>query len=112
MKKVTMELGSNSPVIIMDDADVDKAAQAVCAAGFSNAGQVCISAQRILTGRKVAGDFIDALKPRVSALTLGDQLAESTKVGPMVRERDAQRVEEWVNEAVERRCPACAGRDA
>ena len=100
MKKVTMELGSNSPVIIMDDADLEKAAQAVCAAGFSNAGQVCISAQRILTAGSIAGDFIDALRPRVEALTTGDQLQDATKIGPMVRQRDAERVESWVNEAV------------
>lgn len=100
MKRVTMELGSNSPVIIMDDADLEKAAQTVCMAGYSNAGQVCISAQRILTARSIGGDFIDALTPRVKALTLGDQLAEGTRMGPMVRERDAARVEEWINEAV------------
>lgn len=100
MKKVTMELGSNSPVIIMDDADLEKAAQAVCAAGYANAGQVCISAQRILTSSKVGGDFLDALRPKVEALTLGDQLADGSKMGPMVRERDAERVEEWINEAV------------
>ncbi|REJ94241.1 MAG: aldehyde dehydrogenase family protein [Planctomycetota bacterium] len=100
MKRVTMELGSNSPVIIMDDADLDKAAQAVCMAGYSNAGQVCISAQRILTSQRVAADFVDALRPKVDALTLGDQLSDDTKIGPMVREADAARVEEWVGEAV------------
>ncbi len=100
MKRVTMELGSNSPVIVMDDADLEKAAQAICFAGYSNAGQVCISAQRILTHRKVGGQLIDALKPKVEALALGDQLAGGTKIGPMVRERDAVRVEEWINEAV------------
>lgn len=100
VKRVTMELGSNSPVIIMDDADLDKAAQMVTVSGFSNAGQVCISAQRILTSSGVYGDFLDALRPRVQALTTGDQLAEATKMGPMIRERDAMRVESWVNEAV------------
>lgn len=100
MKKVTMELGSNSPVIIMDDADLEKAAAAVCATGYANAGQVCISAQRVLTTRTVGSDFLDALKPKVASLTLGDQLDESTRVGPMVREADAVRVAEWVNEAV------------
>ena len=100
VKRVTMELGSNSPVIIMDDADLDKAAQAVSMAGYSNAGQVCISAQRILTSDRVAGDFVDALRPKVDALTPGDQLSDGTKIGPMVRESDAARVEEWVGEAV------------
>ena len=100
VKKVTMELGSNSPVIIMDDADLDKAAAMVAASGFANAGQVCISAQRILTTGKVYGSFLDSLTPRVAGLTTGDQLAEGTKMGPMIRERDAMRVESWVNEAV------------
>jgi glyceraldehyde-3-phosphate dehydrogenase (NADP+) len=100
MKRVTMELGSNSPVIIMDDADLDTAAQAVSLAGYSNAGQVCISAQRILTSQRVCGDFVEALRPRVEALTPGDPLVESTRIGPLVRERDAARVESWVNEAV------------
>jgi acyl-CoA reductase-like NAD-dependent aldehyde dehydrogenase len=100
IKKVTMELGSNSPIIVMPDADLDKVAVAVAATGYANAGQVCISTQRVLTAGKVYGDFLDALKPRVAALTTGDQLDEKTKVGPMVREKDAVRVEEWVKEAV------------
>ncbi len=100
IKKVTMELGSNSPVIVMPDADLDKVAAAVAATGYANAGQVCISTQRVLTQGKVYGDFLDALTPRVAALTTGNQLDEKTKVGPMVREKDAVRVEEWVKEAV------------
>ena len=100
IKKVTMELGSNSPVIVMPDADLDRVAAAVTSTGYANAGQVCISTQRVLTAGKVYGDFLDALKPRVAALTLGDQLDEKTKVGPMVREKEAVRVAEWVKEAV------------
>jgi acyl-CoA reductase-like NAD-dependent aldehyde dehydrogenase len=100
IKKVTMELGSNSPVIVMPDVDLDKVAAAVAATGYANAGQVCISTQRVLTAGKVYGDFLDALRPRVAALTTGSQLDEKTKVGPMVREKDAIRVEEWVKEAV------------
>ncbi len=100
IKKVTMELGSNSPVIVMPDADLDRVAAAVAATGYANAGQVCISTQRVLTAGKVYGDFLDVLNPRVAALTTGNQLDEKTKVGPMVREKDAVRVEEWVREAV------------
>lgn len=100
MKRVTMELGSNSPVIIMDDADLDKAAASVTATGYANAGQTCISAQRILTAKKVTGPFLESLIPRVAALATGDQLAPGTKVGPMVREADAVRVETWINQAV------------
>ena len=100
MKRVTMELGSNSPVIVMDDADLDKAAAAITAAGFSNAGQVCISAQRILTSGPIANDFLDALRPRVEGIVSGNQLEDGTQMGPMVRERDAVRVAEWIDEAI------------
>jgi glyceraldehyde-3-phosphate dehydrogenase (NADP+) len=101
IKKVTMELGSNAPVIVLPDADLDKAAQAIAATGYANAGQVCISAQRILIDRNVYADLLEALKPKVAALTTGNPLDETVKVGPMVRERDAVRVEEWVKQAAE-----------
>jgi acyl-CoA reductase-like NAD-dependent aldehyde dehydrogenase len=100
LKRVTMELGGNGPVIILDDADLDLAAQSVTVGGYANAGQSCISAQRILTSDKIANDFLDALKPRVAALAAGDQFASETKIGPMVRADDAKRVSEWINEAV------------
>jgi glyceraldehyde-3-phosphate dehydrogenase (NADP+) len=95
-----MELGSNSPLIIMPDADLDRVAAAVAATGYGNAGQTCISTQRVLTAKKVYGDFLDALKPKVQALTTGNQLDEKSKVGPMVKESEAARVEDWINEAV------------
>jgi len=100
IKRVTMELGSNCPLVVMPDADLEKVAAAVAATGYANAGQVCISTQRVLTAGKVYSDFLSALTPKVQALTTGNQLDESTKVGPMVREGDAVRVEEWVREAV------------
>jgi acyl-CoA reductase-like NAD-dependent aldehyde dehydrogenase len=101
IKKVTMELGSNSPVIVLPDADLDKAAQAISSSGYANAGQVCISAQRVLADRRVYGELLEALKPKVAALTTGNPLDEGVKVGPMVREKDAVRVEEWVKQAAE-----------
>jgi len=100
IKKVTMELGSNSPLIIMPDADLDKVAGAVASTGYGNAGQTCISTQRVLTAKSIYGDFLGTLKPKVEALTTGNQLNEQTKVGPMVKESEAIRVDEWVNEAV------------
>ena len=100
LKKVTMELGSNAPLIVMPDADLEKVADATAATGFANAGQVCISAQRVMVNQQVYGDFIDALKPKVEALTTGDPLGEAVKMGPMIREADAVRVNEWVHEAV------------
>ena len=100
IKKVTMELGSNSPVIIMPDADLNKVAAAIAMTGYGNAGQTCISTQRVLTANKVYGDFLGALKPKVEALTIGNQLDEKSKVGPMVKESEAVRVDEWIKEAV------------
>jgi acyl-CoA reductase-like NAD-dependent aldehyde dehydrogenase len=100
IKRVTMELGSNAPVIVMPDADLDKVAEAVAMTGYANAGQVCISAQRILASGRIYSDFLDALKPRVEAITTGSQLEDKVKMGPMVREKEAVRVDEWVREAV------------
>ncbi|MGH7825555.1 MAG: aldehyde dehydrogenase family protein [Candidatus Binatia bacterium] len=100
IKKVTMELGSNSPLIVMPDADLDKVAAVVAMTGYGNAGQTCISTQRVLAANKVYGDFVDALKPRVEGLVTGNQLDEQTKVGPMVKESEAVRVQDWINEAI------------
>ena len=100
IKKVTMELGSNSPLIVMADADLNKAAAAIALTGYGNAGQTCISTQRVLTAKKIYGDFLGLLKPKVEALTTGNQLDEKSKVGPMVKESEAVRVENWINEAV------------
>ncbi len=100
LKRVTMELGSNAPLIVMPDADPERVAAAAAASGFSNAGQVCISTQRVIAHEKIYGDFIDAFKSTVSEITTGDPMAEATKMGPMIRESDAIRVGEWVEEAV------------
>ena len=99
LKRVTMELGSNSPVIVLDDADPEKVAATIAVTGFANAGQVCISSQRILATPKIHDDLLDALTTNISQLTAGDQLAEGTNVGPLVREADARRVEEWLGQA-------------
>jgi acyl-CoA reductase-like NAD-dependent aldehyde dehydrogenase len=100
LKKVTMELGSNAPLIIMPDADLQKVAAATVASGFSNAGQVCISTQRVLADKRVYADFLDALIGPAQAVVSGNPLDESSQIGPMIREFDAVRVEEWIAEAV------------
>jgi acyl-CoA reductase-like NAD-dependent aldehyde dehydrogenase len=100
LKRVTMELGSNSPFIVLADADLNKVADAVVATGFGNAGQVCISAQRVIAVEGIYRDLIDVLKPRVEGIVTGDPSKEGTKMGPMIRERDAVRVGQWIDEAV------------
>ncbi|QXD24421.1 aldehyde dehydrogenase family protein [Opitutia bacterium ISCC 51] len=99
IKKVTMELGSNCPMIVLPDADMDLVAQQTVASGFANAGQVCISAQRLLVVDSVHDDFMNAVLPKVEGLIAGNQLDEGSNVGPMVRESDAVRVESWIQEA-------------
>jgi len=101
LKKVTMELGSNSPIIVLPDANLDKVAEATAATGFANAGQVCISTQRVIALADVYEDLVRAIGRKVEAIQVGNQLDAATKMGPMVRESDAKRVESWVNEAVQ-----------
>jgi glyceraldehyde-3-phosphate dehydrogenase (NADP+) len=101
IKKVTMELGSNAPIVVLPDADLERVAAAIAATGYPNAGQVCISTQRVIAHRKVYEDVLRATKPKVEALIAGDPFDERTKVGPLVREAEAKRVEQWVKEAVD-----------
>lgn len=100
LKRVTMELGSNSPIVVLPDADLDKVAQATLATGFANAGQVCISAQRMIVLDKVHDELIAKLKPKVESLVAGDPMCDATQMGPMIREADAVRVQSWIQEAV------------
>ncbi len=100
-KKVTLELGGNCGVVIHDDADVDFAAQRVVAGGFANAGQSCVSVQRIFVHAQVYDDFLGHLLPLVEKLRLGDPAEESTDLGPMIDLAAAQRAESWVQEAVD-----------
>lgn len=109
MKRVTMELGSNSPLVILDDADLEKVAEATVATGYANAGQVCISTQRVLAAENIYEDFLTVLKPKVEAIAAGDQLLDGTRMGPVVRESDARRVEEWIQEAVDQGARLVAG---
>jgi len=100
LKKVTMELGSNCPLIILPDADLDQVSDAITLSGYANAGQVCISTQRVITHQSVHDELMTKLTPKIAAMNAGDQLRDETKVGPMIRETDAARVEDWLQEAV------------
>ena len=99
-KKVVLELGGNAGVIVHSDADLDYAAERCIAGGFGYAGQTCISVQRILVEQSVYGKFTDLLVDGVKKLKTGDPLEESTELGPLIRESDAIRVTQWVEEAV------------
>ena len=99
-KKVILELGGNAAVLIHKDADLRYAAERCASGGFAYAGQSCVSVQRILVERSVYGAFTDLLLPAVRALRTGDPLEESTDVGPLIRESDAARASDWIQEAV------------
>jgi glyceraldehyde-3-phosphate dehydrogenase (NADP+) len=101
LKRVTMELGSNSPLIIMPDADVAAVASATAVTGYTNAGQSCISTQRVLVDRSIYGDFLDAVTPLVAAIPSGNPLDERVRLGPMIKEAEAERVRTWIAEAAQ-----------
>jgi acyl-CoA reductase-like NAD-dependent aldehyde dehydrogenase len=98
-KKVRLELGSNSPLVIEADGDWARAAAKVPVAGFSHAGQSCISTQRVYVHEDVADDFTEALLTGVRSLRLGDPLDESTDVSSLISAADTARVTEWIEEA-------------
>src|ERR1700681_4435422 len=99
-KKVVLELGGNAAVIVHSDADLEYAAERCVTGGFAYAGQTCISVQRILVEHSVYGKFTDLLVEGVKRLKLGDPLDETTDVGPLIRESDAIRTVNWIDEAV------------
>src|SRR5580693_2301965 len=99
-KKVALELGGNAGAIVHSDADLNYAADRCVAGGFAYAGQSCISVQRILVEQSVYGKFTDLLVEGVEKLKTGDPMQESTDLGPLIRESDAIRVVNWVEEAV------------
>jgi len=98
-KRVKLELGNATPVIIADDADIDTAAQAMAANAFSFAGQSCISVQRIYVEGPAYDRFLEGFLPRVEELRLGDPADEETDVGPVIDEDARERILEWIEEA-------------
>ena len=100
-KKVVLELGGNAGVIVHGDTDLAWAAERCVTGGFSYAGQTCISVQRILVERPAFTKFRDLLIAGVSKLKAGDPMDDTTDLGPLIRESDALRATQWVQEAVQ-----------
>ncbi len=98
-KKVTLELGGNAGLIVHSDADLPAAAAQAAAGAFANAGQNCISVQRLLIQRAVFEEFTDRFIDEVKALKVGDPRDPEVDIGPMISQRDAERAENWVREA-------------
>ena len=100
IKKLSLELGSSCPVVVLPDADIELAASAVAAGGFINAGQVCISVQRVITHPAIGTDFLDALVPKVEAIRTGDPRSADTIMGTLITAAEAERVERSIHRAV------------
>ncbi len=101
MKRVTLELGSNSATIVDEDADLELAMERVVAGGFAFSGQVCISVQRVIVHRAVYDRFVPMLVERVAELRVGDPQDERTDVSALISPAETERVAAWVAEAVE-----------
>jgi acyl-CoA reductase-like NAD-dependent aldehyde dehydrogenase len=98
-KKVNLELGNATPVIVEPDADLDDVATRLAANAFSFAGQSCISVQRIYVHREVRDAFVERFVPKVEALKVGDPGEEDTDVGPLIADHERERVLSWIAES-------------
>ena len=99
IKKVTLELGNTSPVVVAPDADLDFVAKRAAVGAFYNSGQVCISVQRIYSEKQVYEPFSEKFVKATEAMVVGDPLDERVDVGPMIDSKEVDRIEGWVNEA-------------
>ena len=100
VKKLSLELGASCPVVVLPDADIDAAAAAVAIGGYVNAGQVCISVQRVITHPTIATDFLDALVAQVEKIQTGDPKSSDTGMGTLITVAEAERVERSIQDAV------------
>ncbi len=108
-KRVGLELGNNAPCIIEPDGDWKSAAAKIKTAGFSHAGQSCISTQRILVHSSIAHQFTEALVAHVETLVVGDPLDEATDVSALISAGERERVASWVAEAEAQGATIAAG---
>jgi acyl-CoA reductase-like NAD-dependent aldehyde dehydrogenase len=98
-KKVLLELGNSTPVIVLRDGDLEQAATAIVANGFGFAGQTCISIQRVYAEESICHTLIEKLVPKIKALKIGDPLDPDTQVGPLITKASRDRVLSWIREA-------------
>lgn len=102
IKKLSLELGGNAPFIVFDDADLDAAVDGAMASKYRNAGQTCVCANRILVQRGIYDAFAEKLTERVKALKVGDGTAAGTDIGPMIEPKALDKVEEHIQDAVDK----------
>lgn len=100
LKRLMLELGGKDPMLVLDDADLDAAAEFACANGFENSGQACVSTERIYVDRQVAVCFEDRLRRLVPQYRLGPWNDDQARLGPMIHERQRQHVLDQIDEAL------------
>jgi acyl-CoA reductase-like NAD-dependent aldehyde dehydrogenase len=108
-KKVTLELGNNSAVIVEPEADLDTAIARTVQGAFAHSGQVCISVQRVLVQERIANEFVERLKAATEKLNIGHPYEESTDISSLIEEGEAIRVEQWIGEATSSGAQAITG---
>jgi acyl-CoA reductase-like NAD-dependent aldehyde dehydrogenase len=108
-KKVSLELGNSTPLIVLADADLEKAATAIAANGYAFAGQSCISVQRVYVEDSAHDALVEKLVPKVEALKVGDPLDPETQVGPVIDAENRDRIAGWVDAAVSSGAKLLAG---
>lgn len=109
IKKMGMELGSDSPVIVWNDTDLDWAVESCVSGAFWAAGQNCIGVQRLYIHQGIFEEFRNRFIERTQKYRIGDKLKEETDMGPMITEEEAKRVEAWIKEAVEKGAQVLTG---
>lgn len=109
LRKTQLEMGSLSSTLVCDDADVAKAARLCINAAFRKAGQVCTSVQRLYVQEGVLPEFVGLLRDELATPRAGDPRDEKTLVGPVISEKDADRIESWITSAVDRGASVITG---
>ncbi|GMA15206.1 NAD-dependent succinate-semialdehyde dehydrogenase (plasmid) [Deinococcus metallilatus] len=109
IKRVSLELGGHAPFLIFADADLERAAREVIGSKFRNAGQTCISTNRVYVQREVAEEFTRILTEKTAQLVLGDPLLDTTNVGPVVEQAGLDKVQAQVEDALRRGAKATVG---
>jgi aminobutyraldehyde dehydrogenase len=101
LKKIHLELGGKAPVIIYDDADIELVVDRLREGGFSNSGQDCMASSRVYASEAIHDDLLSALVPAIESINMGDPQSEDTEMGPVISERQQQRVKGFVDRALE-----------
>lgn len=109
MKRVSMELGGNAPMIIFNDADLESAVDGTIACKFRNSGQTCVCANRIFVQADIYDAFVEAFAAKAEALKVGDGMEDGVEQGPLITEKAVEKVEEHIKDAVNKGAKVVTG---